>query len=681
VKHSRRWRFVTALIMAAACVAGLAVTASTAVAVGPPRVDLNVLVVTDGTPWVEAIRQQMTSEGVATTIVDLNDGARPTITSSFLADTLAGGTPHAKFQGVVLPSDSPLGLAPEERSALTAYETSYAIREVDSFVYPTANVGMNTPTYAGSLDGTTVTATSAARSDAFRYLSGTFKFDGTPGGPTSYGYLGQPLPNTATSSFTPMLTATIPGTTTTATLAGVYTTGTRQQLAIGFGYNYYQSQFRYLAHGIIDWVTKGVHFGYWRNYFSVHIDDVFSYDAIWSDIGKCTPGDGVCPPGTPDTTPVRMTGSDVNYAVQWQQQHNFKLDLLYNGGASAQYIQDNGGLFDPLLLSFQLSGLGQFRWVNHTYTHPYLGCVQDFTVIPWRCSTDAAGNTIWVGSATVNGEIKNNVSWAKRNGIPVRAGELVAGEHSGTFILPQQPLDNPNFNAALGPNGVKWVGLDASREPDLRAVGAAVGLPRHPINVFYNVAKEVDEVSEYNWLYTSRADGGSGICENSTTTTCIAPLDKNTGWDSYILPQQIQITLGYVLQNDPRPFYMHQSNLVQDRLAYQVMSGVLGVYRSVFHTNAPVVNATMTQEGQALAAQNAWRTTRSAGAVTGYIQGNTVVVTGPAGTQVPLTVPNQTKIGTATFGSPYAGQRSDYTTLGSAGAKLTLPSTPFPISP
>ncbi|MEV6235644.1 hypothetical protein [Lentzea sp. NPDC051838] len=681
MKHSRRWRSATALIMAAACVCGLGLTASTAVAAGPPRVDLNVLVVTDGTPWVEAIRQQMASEGVATTVVDLNNGARPAITSSFLSGTLAGGTPHAKFQGVVLPSDFPAGLAPEERSALTAYETSYAIREVDSFVYPSANVGMNTPTYAGSLDGATITVTSAARSDAFRYLGGTFKFDGTPGGPTSYGYLGQPLPNTTTSSFTPMLTAKIPGTATTATLAGVYTTGTRQQLAIGFGYNYYQGQFRYLAHGIIDWVTKGVHFGYWRNYFSVHIDDVFSYDAIWSDIGKCTPGDGVCPPGTPDTTPVRMTGSDVSYAVQWQQQNNFTLDMLYNGGASAQYLADNGGLFDPLLLSFQLNGLGQFRWVNHTYTHPYLGCVQDFTVIPWRCSTDAAGNTVWVSSATINGEIKNNVSWAKRNGIPVRGGELVAGEHSGTFILPQQPLDNPNFTAALGPNAIKWLGLDASREPNLRAVGAAVGLPRHPINVFYNVAKEVDEVSEYNWLYTSQANGGSGICENNPTTTCIAPLDRNTGWDTYILPQQIQITLGYVLQNDPRPFYMHQSNLVQDRLAYQVMSGVLSTYRGVFNSNTPVVNATMTQEGQALAAQNAWAATRNAGTVSGYIQGNTVVITGPAGTQVPMTVPNQTKLGTATFGGAYAGQRSDYTTLGTAGAKLTLPSTPYPISP
>lgn len=682
MKYLKKWRPVIALALTAGCTCGFAVASGTAYAAGPPRVDLNVLVVTDGTPWVDGIRKQMASEGVATTIVDLNDSARPVITGAYLADTLADGTAHAKFEGVVLPNDSPAGLSADERAALTSYETAYSVREVDSYVYPTANVGMNPPTYAGSLDGVTATATAAARGDAFRYLNGTFKFDGVPGGPTSYGYLGQPLANTTTSTFTSFLTAPIPGTSTTGTLAGVYTTGNRQQLEISFGYNYYQGQFRYLAHGIVDWVTKGLHFGYWRNYFSVHIDDVFNYDAIWSDVGKCTPGDGMCPAGTPDTTPVRMSTSDANYASSWEQQNTFTLDLLFNGGASVQYIQDNGGLLglDPLLFQFQFM-TSQFRWVNHTYTHQFLGCQQDFTVFPWRCATDAAGNILWVSSATINSEINKNVQWARQNGIPVRGGELVGGEHSGTFILPQQPVDNPNFVNALGPDGVKWLGLDASRETGQRAVGAALGVPRHPINVFYNVATKAEEVSEYNWIYTSKANGGSGICENSSTTTCIAPLDRNTGWDSYILPQQIQITLGYVLQNDPRPFYMHQTNLSQDRLAYPVMGGVLSAYRAAFNANTPVVNATMTQEGQALQAQGQWAATQSAGTVSGYVQGTTVVITGPSGASVPVTAPNQTKLGTATFGSSYAGERSAYTTLGTAGATLTLPATLFPTSP
>jgi hypothetical protein len=650
-------------------------------AAAPPRVDLKVLVVTDGTPWVEATRAQLELEGVPTTTVNLADSGRPTITGSFLASTLADGTPHAHFQGVVLSGDAPSGLSADELSALATFETAFSVRQVDGYVYPNANVGMNPPDYAGTLDGVATTVTSAARSAGFGYLAGAFKLeDNDPNASESYGFLGQPLPNdpATDATFTPYLTATIPGTNTQATLAGVYSKGRREQLEVSFGYNGNQLQYRYLAHGIVDWVTRGVHFGYWRNYFSVHIDDIFSYDARWSDIGKCSPGDGVCPPGTPDTTPIRMTPADASYSAQWQQQNNFTLDLLFNGGASEQYVADNNKP-DPLLAAYQPI-VNQFRWVNHTYTHPFLGCVQDFTVIPWRCATDANGDIRWVSLTTINNEITRNTQWAKSKNIPTMKPELVSGEHSGTKILPQQPVDNPNFVTAMGQTGIKWLGLDASREPAQRPVGAALGLPRHPINVFYNVSTEADEVSEYNWIYTSKANGGSGICESTPGTSCIEPLNPATGWSSYILPKQIQITLAYVLQNDPRPFYMHQSNLIDDKLAYGVVGGVLSAYRGVYTADTPVVNVRMTDAGQALQLQAGWAQTQAQGTVSGYVQGNTVTLLGPSGAKAPATVPVQTRRNSANgqlFGSAYAGERSDYITLGSTPTKLILPSTPY----
>ena len=163
-------------------------------------------------------------------------------------------------------------------------------------------------------------------------------------------------------------------------------------MEISFGYNYYQLQYRYLAHGIVDWVTRGVHLGYWRNYLTVDYDDVFNADAEWSQAGKCTPGDTTCPAGTPDTAPIRMTPADVTYAVNWEAQHNFTIELLFNGGASARF-QVNG--IDPLLTAFQPVA-SQFWWINHTYTHAWLGCIQDFTVNPWQCVADGSGNTEWV---------------------------------------------------------------------------------------------------------------------------------------------------------------------------------------------------------------------------------------------------------------------------------------------
>jgi hypothetical protein len=657
--------------------AGISLAAAAATG---PRIDMNVLILSDGTPWVQAIQQELTSEGVPTTVVNLGDSSRPTITGSFLSGTLSDGTPVGHFQGVVLPNDAPAQLSADEESALANYETAFSVRQVDAYLYPTGNVGTNAPVYGGSLDGTQVTVTAAAKADGFAYLKGTFNFEGTAGGATSYGYLATPLPNTATATFTPFLTATVPGTTTTGTLAGVFDNAGREQMEVSFGYNYYQLQYRYIAHALADWVTRGVHLGYWRNYLTVDYDDVFNADAEWSQTGKCTPGDTTCPAGTPDTTPIRMTAADATYAAQWQTSHKFTMEYLFNGGSSARF-QVNG--VDPLLTAFQPIA-SQFWWINHTYTHAWLGCLQDFTVNPWQCETDASGNTEYVDYDTIQGEIENNVQWAQQNGIPMSTTEFAPGEYSGLRLLPQQPNDNPNLVDAINTDGIQWVVMDASREPAMRPIGNALGLPRHPIDVFYNVATKADETSEYNWIYDSTTDGGSGLCQTSGVMTCLAPLNLKTGWSSFILPTQIRTMLGSVLQNDPRPFYMHQSNLTGDRLGYPLMNGVLSDYRAVYAGNTPMVNQRISADGQSLNAQDIWAQALSAGAVSGYIQGNTVTITGPSGTSVPVTVPNATKVGTAkgaAFGTAYGGERSDYTALGSGPLTLVLKTAPYPGAP
>jgi hypothetical protein len=200
--------------------------------------------------------------------------------------------------------------------------------------------------------------------------------------------------------------------------------------------------------------------------------------------------------------------------------------------------------------------------------------------------------------------------------------------------------------------------------------------------VFYNTATKADETSEYNWIYDSTADGGSGACQS--TGNCLAPLSLKTGWSTFILPVQTRTMLGAVLSNDPRPFYMHQSNLTGDRLGYALMNGVLSGYRSVYASSAPIVNQRLSADGAALNAQDIWAQALSAGTVTGYIQGNTVTITGPSGTTVPVTVPNGTRIGSAkgaTFGAAYAGEHSDLTTLGSGPLTLVLGTTPYPSGP
>jgi hypothetical protein len=634
-----------------------------AAAATPPRpqphrgVDLRVLVLSDGSPAVRAIIEQLTAEGVPATVIRLRDPGRPVITRSFLSRAAPGGGRGGNYEGIVLPQAEPRGLSGAELTALARYERRFRVRQVDAYTPPGPDVGTSAPVFAGPLTGD-VSVTRAGAKAGFGYLRGSVPFSGGPAGPAPYAYLARSLPG---QQVTPLLTAAVPGSAGSAELAWQYTAGGRQLLAIAFSYGYFQPQFRYLGPGIVDWLTRGVHLGYWRSYLTIDYDDVINADARWSMTGHCTPGVSVCPPGTPQTKLIRMTPADVRYAVAWQRRHHFIMEFLYNGGSSNRFMVSN---IDPLLAAFRPVAR-RFYWVNHTYTHANLGCEQDFTVEPWRC-VRRDGAIVWVGTGTVSYQILRNLSWARENGIPYEPGVLATGEYSGLRILPQQPVDNPSLVRVLGPDRVRWIVME------MRPVGAALGVPRHPIDVGYDVESVAEEVNQYNWFHVSKRDGGSGMCETSTTTACIRPLSPKTGWLSHIVPEQTSIVFAAMLANDPRPFYMHQSNLTGDRLGYPIMDRVLAAYRAVYRPTAPVVNLPVSGDGAALQRQQQWARALRDGTVTAWVQGRTVTVLGPAGTEVPVTVP------AASSGLPrYGATRSGSLRLGRAPLKLTLAAPAF----
>lgn len=629
------------------------------------RIDLQVLLVTNGDPNVEAIRSELATEGVPTTVVDLNNEARQMITPAFLPDTVATG-PRAKFESVVLPNDagglSTTILSADELSALTAYEARFGIRQVDAYNWPSSSVGLNAPTFSGPLDGQSATVTAAGLLSPFQYLKGTFSVDNyDPANAETWGYLATPLVGAA---FTPLVTVN------GSPVVGAYTdaaTG-REQLVVTSSFNSSQTWFRLMAHGFVTWMTKGVHLGYDRNYFAVNVDDVLLPDSRWSTSGNCTPGDN-CAAGVASTPDIRMTASDVTNLLAWQRSNNFTLNLAFNAEGSVDAIANAGS--DPLTTAL-LKNRSQFVWLNHTYSHQFLGCLQDFTVVPWRCQTDSGGNTLYMSATNISSEISQNIAWAKLNKVQLSSSDLVAGEHSGLAVLPQQPSDNPNLASALSTNGISSVASDASREPDQRIVGPAETVPRHPMNIFYNVATPAEEVDEYNWIYTSTANGGSGLCENNPSSTCIAPLPVS-GFSSYIVPLETRIALGHVLANDPRPHFMHQSNLAEGRIGYPVLTGVLTQYRSLFATKAGLLNLELGQQATVLDRASAWKTTSNAGVISAYTLGGTLYVTSSTTGKklVPVTVPQN-----VAFGTSYAGERSAY-----VGVSASLPLTLLSVSP
>lgn len=697
-----RWAaaFVTAGLLACAAPAVGAQAAS-----GTQRIDLTVLVVDDGGPSVAAIVNELDLTGTPYTRVSLHDASRPVIDAAFLSGTDAYGRAEARYQAVVLPNNDPFPSGSAELTALQGYEAQFGVRQVDAYTYAQPAVGLDwaaNPGYIGALDGMQGSVTPAGLGGAFRYLRGSVPFeDNDPNVTESYGYLATPLATQASgASFTPLVTMPIPnGGGAQGVLAGEYDHSGVSELVLTFAYNQYQQQYRLLARGIVDWMTQGIHLGYDRNYFAMHIDDVFLPDDRWSSTAKCTPGDAASAcQGTPAPSEIRMTSADVGYAQQWEQSHNFTFDFLFNGGGSDDATQ-NGTVDDPLTDALTQNA-SSFRWINHTYDHPFLGCVQDTTTVPWSCTKDASGNIQWVDQQTIENAISKNVDWAAQHGISIDSSELVTGEHSGLKTLPQQPVDNPNLGPALDAQGVRWTGSDHSREPDQRSVGGALTVPRFPMSVYYNAGKVADEVDEYNWLYTSTAQGGSGICTaDPATTTCLpAPLDESTGYSSYIVPLETRIDMGHILGDNPDPHYAHQSNLAEDRILYPVLDSLFATYAQLMAPDTPMVNLRESAIGAELRQRATWQSAVSAGQVTAYRVGSTVTVQAPAGVQVPVTAPNGTVqsgllgLGATPAGTAYAGELSGWLkpkllqsavtlTLDSASTSAAAPRAPRPSAP
>ncbi|WP_238010835.1 hypothetical protein KZZ52_03915 [Dactylosporangium sp. AC04546] len=663
-------RRIVAGALALVGAAGIALAQPALAAAPKQRIDLRVLVLDDGSTGIDMLRAQLDREGVPSTTVALGTEGRPQITAAYLADSVSG-TRRAKFQGVVVPNES--AVAGAEATALADFEREFKIRQIDAYTWANPAVGLDLA-WSGTLDGAAMTVTDAGKAAGFGYLAGTVRIDDRdPQVIESYGYLGKPA---AGATFTPLVTGATRG--ANGSLLGVYEHDGREELVVTLAANRNQTHAMELGHGLVTWLTRGVHLGITRNFFSVHIDDVFLPDDRWDTVHNCTVGDDCNPQRDPAVLPynttIRMTPDDVRAAIAWQRANGVKLDMVFNGGGSVE-----AGAGDPLTSAY-LTNKAQFRWINHTYEHPYLGCVQDFSVTPWRCTTQ------WVSQADITAQIRNNADWARGRGIAIDAAELVTGEHSGLRTLPQMPADNPNLAPALNATGIRYIASDASREQAARAVGNATTVPRFPMNIYYNVATVAEEVDEYNWIYTSRADGGSGICEaNPATSTCIDPLDAS-GFREYIVPTEARIAYDHVVSGNPAPHYAHQSNLAEDRVLYPVLDAILARYRATYTAATPVVNPKFAETAQQNARVAAWRAAVQNGSIEAYtLDGRVTIVNKGATVDVPLTTPNGTKlvtlsllgleVGGGAFGDAYGGERSAWRSVPRNGQQLLrLPS-------
>ncbi len=262
---------------------------------------------------------------------------------------------------------------------------------------------------------------------------------------------------------------------------------------------------------------------------------------------------------------------------------------------------------------------------------------------------------------------------------------------------------NPELVAAFTATGIKEFGSDASKPypnpatatfttgspPSSQyAAGAtfqdagATAIPRHPTNIYYNVATSAQEVNEYETLYddpTCTAIAGVTSCNPAGTQFTMSSIVNSIDFDS-------QGMFSRMMGNDPRPHYFHQTNLMQqqtgiptttgDGLYYQVMNPLLAQYNLYFQPNAPIEQPTMQATATLLSEQAAWATAGGS-QVTGSIEGNLVTINNSGSAiQMPLT-------GIQGVGDMYGGNQSGWTNAKAGTSTFTalaawpaLPTTP-----
>jgi len=636
----------------------------------PDPVDLNVLVVSaDGNEAdLPAIKQTLDYLGTPYTVY-IASRTPGGLIASFLWD---GGV-HAYFQGVILttgdlgyPSSAgwTSALSSTEWSHLWTFESTFGIRQVTWYTFPTPAYGFNY--YTGTVDstGTTTASFTAAGAPLFSGYANT----ATPVSiQHAYTYLATPFTDTTSTSYSGPTTAVLQDASGHALGAiHTYTTQHRLNLALTFDSNPYLTHDLVLAYGVVNWVTKGLMLGERHTNLDAQPDDMLIDDSIWQPATPCTTA--VDDPRLPI---YRITGSDLQAFINWQNAtqtqattKNFVAELPFNGygGTDSNSYTNDYLLGNPsapstdTLMPVANFNEDLFHWVSHTYDHENL---------------DNATYAFTANEITQNNKVaaKNNLnltSFSKAN--------LVTPDISG--------LSNPAALQAMYDNAVRNVVGDTSRWPNpspnagiylsgsyvLNGVTKTYNIlevPRHPTNLYFNVATPAQWLAEDNCLYGPNGRFGT-----------------YGGVTSYqqLLDRESTVLLGYLLRGDIDPLMFHQSNMTgyngTQSLLGDLIDATLQKYNSLF--TLPILSQTEVQLGTRVANRMQYNV---AGVKASVVPGTSITLTATQAATVPVTGLRTSSIlpnGSTT--ESYGKQTITYVKL-AAGQSVTLMQSTYSSTP
>ena len=306
-----------------------------------------------------------------------------------------------------------------------------------------------------------------------------------------------------------------------------------------------------LGHDLIQWATKGVHLGEHRLHLGADVDDWFIATDLWD-----TDTQSLIPDG------FDLSAADADAAVDQQLAlrgaHPVADDLTWT-------IAFNGEGADPAATSScdpgtaTLSAMtkclaGQFRWLNHTWSHAYMDSIAGVYEPTYQQIYDEIED---------DDDIVDDFGF----GPTFAPSSLVTGDISGLGWYATPPwsepkvdhgleASNPDLLRAAASQGREYIASNMStpsHEPDCPACGIVHPLnddillvPRWPTNVFYSVSTPVAAVQAYNLLY-----GPSGSEPYYA---------RDLTFDEY-LTAETDIALRHVLSGEPYPHYFHIANL------------------------------------------------------------------------------------------------------------------------
>jgi hypothetical protein len=565
--------------------------------------DMQVLVVTSAKSEADfpAITQALDYLGTPYTVLDIS-----TTQNTIPSGSLSNGC-HGYFQGVIFTFGSNRYTI-SNISDLDTYENQFNVRQLNWYVYPDPNFGLSSP--VGSVNASSTPYNfhyEAAAGSIFPYTN----VANPVGIVNAFIYL-----STAANGSTPLLTDDFGN-----VLAAVYNTPfAGQYLSLTFDSNQDLTHDLVLSYGLINWVTQGMFLGEHHTYFTPQVDDYFIDDSEWTSGLACSTN----PDGT--GTHIRINAADLSAFLTWQsatQSHpvssDFIVSMAFNGFGAQPGSYPNDDL-TPATQTNQAS----FNWINHTFDHTNLDNV-DYTTA--------------VSEITQNNSTATTLGFTNYN-----PANMVTPDISG--------LSDTAFLQAAVDNGVHYLVSDTSRAgqsnptPNTGIINqlqpSILEIPRHPNNLFFNVASPDDWTAEYTCIYPQLGYNYTQILDNIS--------------DSFV---------ANMLKGDLDPEMFHQPNLH----AYDGTRSLLGDLIDMTFTkytnlvNFPILSPTEDVIGTKMANRDQYNL---AGVTASFIPHQRIMVTAQQTATVPVT-------GLSTAGAEtYDGQTISHLSL-TGGQTLTLP--------